>query len=106
MTTRTRVLIACTAAAIVQTAFFVGYYLLTDGCFCATLDSVQAPSHSPALAGFLNAVDLVGFLGIPGQVGDLPSALQRLVLNFLAWAALLSLVLIGGNYISERLRRS
>lgn len=106
MSIRARVVIACTAPAIVQAAFFVGYYLLTDGCFCATLDSGQAAPHSPAVATFLNAVDLVGFVGIPGQVGDLFSALERIALNFLVWSMLLFFALTGGAYISERLRRS
>ncbi len=106
MTTRTRVLIACTAAAMIQAAFFVGYYRLTGGCFCATLDSNRAAPNSYAVASFLNAVDLVGFLGIPGQVGDLPSALQRLVLNFLAWVMLLFFGLTVATYITKRMRRS
>jgi hypothetical protein len=106
MSKRRRVLIASIAAAMIQVAFFIGYYLLTDGCFCATLDSEPPVPRSPALPGFLNAVDLVGLLGIPGQVGDLPSLVQRLVLNFLAWAILLSLALTGGTYILKRFRRS
>jgi hypothetical protein len=99
-------LLACTAAAILQVVFFVGYFLLTEGCFCATLDSTQAAPHARALVSFLNAVDLVGALGIPGQIGDLPSTLQRLLLNFVAWVMLLFFVLTGGTYITGRLRRS
>jgi hypothetical protein len=53
----------------------------------------------------LNAVDLAGFLGIPGQVGDLPSTLERLVLNFFAWGVLLFLGLTGETCVAERLRR-
>jgi hypothetical protein len=106
MTTRTRVLIACTAAAIVQAAFLAGYYLLTDGCFCATLDSEQGGPHSTALASFLSGVDLIGALGVPGQVGDVPSAIERVVLNFLVWAMLLFIGLTGATYVTERLRRS
>ena len=106
MTTRSRVLVACTAAAIVQAAFLVGYYLLTDGCFCATLDSDQGTAHSPALASFLSAVDLIGALGVPGQVGDVPSAIERVMLNFLVWAMLVFIALTGAAYMTERLRRS
>lgn len=102
MTKQTRLLIAGTAAAVVQAGFFVGYYLITDGCLCATLDSDPAVSHFPTVVNFLNVVDLIGVFGIPGQVGDLPSVIERIVLNFLAWAMLLFIGLTGVSYLRKR----
>jgi hypothetical protein len=109
MTMRSRVLLACTAAAIVQVTFFVGYGLLPRWCFCAIAESPQPPTppYADALERFLEALNLVGVVGIARQVGgSLPATLMFLVVNFLAWALLLFLVLTGGAFIAGRLRRS
>lgn len=105
MTTRVRMLIATTVAVAVQAVFVSGYYLLTDGCFCATLDSTGPAARPALLIGLLNAVDLVGHLGVPGQVGDLATTLERALLNFLAWAALVFLALTCFAHFTERVRR-
>lgn len=99
---RGQIATACVLALLIQFAFIAGYYSLTGGCFCATLSST-VPASPPWLLSFLSAVDLVGAIGIGGQVGDLPSTLVRAGLNLVVWMGLILIVLAVASTLSRRL---
>jgi len=95
MKSRHLFLISCTVAIVIQAAFIIGYYIVTDGCFCAILSSGEASPQPRAVLWFLNSADIVHHLGIRSQVGDLPSTLLSAALNFIAWTGVLFLALSG-----------
>jgi hypothetical protein len=74
---------------MIVVAFVAGYYLLTDGCFCAILSSRELSPEPQVVGWFVHASDLVGHIGIPMQAGDLRTTLTNAALNFAAWTAVI-----------------
>jgi len=98
--------IACAAAAVIQMLHLATYYALTDGCFCAAVDSSPPVPRSPILARYLEVADLYHRLGFRGQVGGIAVTLVFSFINFVLWAVIIFLGLKVFSLMYRGLRRA
>jgi hypothetical protein len=84
---------AVVGALGIQAAFVVGYGWMTRWTFSAPLTSTPPPVVPDGVRHVVEAAALLQQVGLPLQVGDLPSTLLSAVLNTGAWAATLFLLL-------------